>query len=355
MQDIDRQVQSDQNYRGGCQKKSLDASLAEEQLSSVELLLAQLLHDLRISLEQFFSSIEVLPIANLAKKIAASSANVFLAGIGKSGLISRKIATTISSTGTRAFFLSPVDALHGDLGALDRNDIVIMLSKSGETEELLALCPALRNKGAHLVAVVSHSSSRLARASDTVIHLPLSKELCPFDLSPTTSTIEQLIFGDLLAMALMRMKNISLQEYISNHPAGKIGRRQLLKVRDLMIKNEGLPLALPEDLLVDSIVQLSNKQCGCLIITSSSKELYGIFTDGDLRRAIQTHGTAALNMKLEDLMTKEPRCIGPDMLASQALEKMEENPKHPITVLIVKEGQKVVGLIKMHDILQSGI
>lgn len=330
-----------------------ETTITEE--SDVEQLLGMLVSDLRTSLEHFFSVVDIPAIASLANRIRQSKATLFFSGVGKSGIIARKIATTISSTGTRALLLSPLDALHGDLGSVFPGDIVVLLSKSGETEELLTLLPALRNKGAELVAVVSNEHSRLARACDRVVLLPLAKELCPFDMSPTTSTVEQLIFGDLLAMALMRSKKISLEDFIQNHPGGRIGKRQLIRVRDLMLTGKKVPLGSPKDTLVDTLVELSNKQCGCVVIVDDEMRLEGVFTDGDLRRAIQKHGMQALQTSMEELMTKSPRFISPDALAYEALHLMEADQKRPITVLIVVDADKVVGVIKMHDILQSGV
>ncbi len=329
--------------------------LNEHQEDELESLLASLTHELKASLDSFFDEVDISSIAKLAYHIKASSGTLFLSGVGKSGIIARKIATTISSTGTRALYLSPLDALHGDLGTVFPKDIIIAFSKSGETEELLHLCPALRNKGAEIVAVVSNQRSRLAKAADHVIYLPLARELCPFDISPTTSTVEQLIFGDLLAMALMRSKKISLEDFILNHPGGRIGRRQLIKVRDIMLTGSCVPRASKNNLLMESLVDLSNKQCGCLLIVDEEDMIEGIFTDGDLRRAIQKHGMKALELTLEELMTKTPRCISPDALARDALEMMEADQKRPITVLAVVDSGKLSGLIKMHDILQSGL
>ncbi len=339
----------------GTKLQQTQQELKKTDSPDLEKLLGLLVSDLRTSLDHFFSGVDIPSIAALAAKVQQSKGTLFFCGVGKSGIIARKIATTISSTGTRALLLSPLDALHGDIGAVFAGDIVVLLSKSGETEELLTLLPALRNKGAELVAVVSNDRSRLARACDKVILLPLSKELCPFDMSPTTSTVGQLIFGDLLAMALMRSKKISLEDFIQNHPGGRIGKRHMIRVRDLMLTGNKVPLGTPKDTLVDMLVELSNKQCGCVVIVDEKMQLEGVFTDGDLRRSIQKHGMKALQTSMSHLMTKSPRFIGPDALAHEALHLMEADQKRPITVLIVVEAGKVVGVIKMHDILQSGI
>jgi len=277
-------------------------------------------------------------------------------GVGKSGLVAKKIAMTMTSTGSRAFYLSPTNALHGDLGILTSKDIFIMLSKSGETEELLHLIPSLRNKHVQIVGILSNPSSRLAKACDLAVHLPMEKELCPFDLAPTTSTVIQMIFGDVLTIALMRMHNFSLDEYAKNHPAGRIGKRITTKVQDLMLRGPAIPLCKPQDKLVDILVELSNKRCGCLLVVNEEMILQGIFTDGDLRRALLKHGANVLNSLIKDLMTCSPRHISPSKLAWEAMQMMESDPKNAITCMpVIDESKKVHGLIKLHDIVQSGL
>ena len=196
----------------------------------------------------------------------------------------------------------------------------------------------------------------LRKACEFSVVLPMGKELCPFDLVPTTSAVTQMIFGDVLAIALMRHKNFSLLEYAMNHPAGKIGRRLTLRVRDFMLKGRDIPLCGPKDKLVQTLVELSNKHCGCVLVVDEHMSMLGIFTDGDLRRALQKFGSKALEATMLEVMTKTARLIKSDEMASQALSLMEADQQHPITVLPVIEGElKVVGLIKMHDIVQSGL
>jgi arabinose-5-phosphate isomerase len=248
-----------------------------------------------------------------------------------------------------------MNALHGDIGIVNKDDVFIMISKSGESDELLQLIPFLRNRGVKIISIVNRENSRLAKATDLSMTLPLSKELCPFDLLPTTSAATQMIFGDVLAVALMTHRGFSLEEYALNHPAGRIGRRLTLRVKDLMLTGKDIPLCQPQGKLVDSLVELSNKKCGCVLITDEEMNLQGIFTDGDLRRALQKHGSIALESTMGELMSKHPRHIAPEEMASQAILIMEANQKSPVTVLpVVKEG-KVVGVIKLHDILQSGL
>ena len=281
---------------------------------------------------------------------------LFFTGVGKSGIIAKKIVMTLNSLGTKAIYLSAQDALHGDIGVVGEGDSVFLLSKSGESEEIIRLCPALRNKGAFLVAVTSQTSSRLEKASDMTFVLPRLKELCPFDLIPTTSTLSQLIFGDILAMSLLHLKEVSLDQFIQNHPGGRIGRRELLKVQDLMLKDAKIPKASPHACVVDILHELSSKQCGCIFLVDEEGQLLGIFTDGDLRRAIQKHNQDVFSKTVGELMTKSPRITYPHIKAKEALEQMEADQAHPITVLgVVDESRTLVGVLKLHDVLQTGI
>lgn len=319
-------------------------------------MLKELFEKERKTLNHFFDNLDITTTDELFEILKGCKGMVILTGVGKSGLVAEKIALTLTSTGSRAYYLSPANALHGDIGIVNKEDVFIMISKSGESEELLQLVPFLRNKGVKPIAVVNNANSRLAKACELSVILPMEKELCPYDLVPTTSSISQMILGDVLAIGLMKHKNFSLLEYAMNHPAGKIGRQLTLRVKDLMLRGKDVPLISPETKLVDSLVELSNKRCGCVLIVDHTNALMGIFTDGDLRRALQKHGPKALEMTMHEIMTKTPRSIGMDDMASQALKLMEADQKHPITVLaVLDENKKVVGLIKMHDIVQSGL
>lgn len=319
-------------------------------------MLKDLLDKERESLDYFFDNFDFTAAEQLLTLLNECIGKIILTGVGKSGYIAEKIAATLISTGSRAYFLSPTNAFHGDLGIIHEGDMIIMLSKSGESDELLHLVPFMRNKGVKTIAVVNQPDSRLAKASEHTIVLPVGKELCPFNLAPTTSSVVQMIFGDLITVALMTHKNFTLADYALNHPSGRIGRRLVLRVRDLMLTGKEIPLTGPKAKLVDSLVELSDKRCGCILITDDEGVLLGIFTDGDLRRALQKHGSAALEKTMDQLMTLNPRRILPTILASEALVTMEADQKRPITVLaVVNESNKVLGLIKMHDIIQSGI
>ncbi len=307
-------------------------------------------------IEHFFDHIDLAEAEKLLQLLLKCEGTIFLTGIGKSGIVAKKIAVTMVSTGTKALYISPINALHGDLGMVANKDLFLFLSKSGESEELLSLVPFIRNKGAVPVAIVSSPNSRLEHACQLTICLPLVKELCPFDLAPTTSATIQMIFGDVLTIAIMRSKKFSLNEYALNHPAGRIGKRISLKVNDLMIHGAHVPKCMAQDKVSDILGELSSKACGCVIIVDEQNILCGIFTDGDLRRALHTHGADALHKSIGELMTKAPRAIQGGLLAWEAMKAMEAHQNQAITAMpVVDDQQRLLGLIKMHDILQSGL
>ena len=316
----------------------------------------RLLNKERDILNHFFENLDLAALDKMVEILLQCKGMIILTGVGKSGLVAEKISVSMTSTGTRAFYISPINALHGDIGIAAKNDVIIMISKSGESDELLHLVPFFRNKGSKILSIVTNPASRLAKACDFNLTIPLEKELCPFDLAPTTSTVMQMIIGDILAISLMELKKFTQDQYAMNHPAGRIGRRIITKVKDLMITGNGIPVCKPRDTLGNTLVELSNKRCGCVLIIDEEMHLMGIFTDGDLRRALQKLGPAALDSKMEDIMIRSPRCIHSNELAWTALQKMEADQKHPITVLaVLDESEKVAGVIKMHDIVQAGI
>lgn len=319
-------------------------------------MLKDLLAKQKKHLDYFFAHFEVAPCEHLIQETLHSEGVLFFTGVGKSGFIAQKIAATMQSTGTKAFFISPIDALHGDLGMVSKKDLVLILSKSGETEELLQLFPFIRNKGAKIIAVTSNGSSRLSVGADHSVLLPCENELCPFDLAPTTSTVVQLMFGDLLAIALMERNGFSIDQFAENHPGGRIGKRSTLRVRDLMLDKELTPICLAEHLLEEVLIDFTNKRCGCLIVIDDRKHLKGIFTDGDLRRALQNKGEGVLKEKLGELMTHAPKSIDAHALAWDAMKLMESDQKKPVMVLpVLGTHEEVVGIIKMHDIIQAGL
>ncbi len=310
----------------------------------------------RSYIDYFFNKIDIEAAEHIFTILKECQGALCFTGIGKSGLVANKVAVTMVSTGTRALYISATDALHGDLGMVTDKDIFIMFSKSGESDELLSLAPFIRNKGAKLVAIVSQPNSRLAKACHYNIVLPLKQELCPFNLAPTTSTAIQMIFGDVLTVGLMREKRFTLDAYALNHPGGRIGKRISLRVSDLMITDKRIPTCRGSDVALNILGELSSKGCGCILVVDDDGILSGIFTDGDLRRALQQFGIAALEKPLEELMTKTPRCITSDVLAWDAMKSMEADQSQAITAMpVVDEKRRLLGVIKMHDILQSGL
>lgn len=319
-------------------------------------LLEELLQEQQAQINFFFRQLDLQQVENMLRAVQECRGMLFFSGVGKSGIIAEKLAVTMVSTGTRALFVPPTNALHGDLGIVSEGDLFVMVSKSGESDELLNLVPFVRNKGAIPVAWVSAHGSRLEKACELHVFLPVERELCPFNLAPTTSAAIQLIFGDVLAIALMRAKNFSLIEYARNHPGGRIGKRITMRVCDLMLKGQAVPSCEPGDRLHSCLVELSNKRCGCLLVIDESRRMQGIFTDGDLRRALQKYGSDALQMTLSELMIRDFRWIGPEKLAWDAMKAMESDQKTPIMILpVLQESKTVLGLIKMHDILQAGL
>ncbi len=317
-------------------------------------MIKELLEEQKDYINDFFDKIDHKEVETILSYLLSCKGSLIFTGVGKSGLIANKLATTFISTGTRSLYISPTDALHGDIGIVTNNDILICLSKSGESKELLDLLPFAKNKGAKIIAIVSNRNSKLAINSDVFVVLPVKKEICPFNLAPTTSTSIQLIFGDILAVALMKAKNFSIDDYANNHPSGLIGKKITLRVSDIMIKDENLlPICHPQDEIIDILSCLSSKQCGAILAVDNDK-LKGIFTDGDLRRSISQYKSNFLYKKIGDVMTKSFKWIEKDELAVNALKKMEEDKKL-VTVLPVLENEKVIGIVRLHNIIQHGL
>ncbi|MBA2367454.1 MAG: KpsF/GutQ family sugar-phosphate isomerase [Candidatus Protochlamydia sp.] len=319
-------------------------------------MLKEIFENQKAYVEHYFKYFDLSQVEKLLKLLMDCSGVIFFTGVGKSGLVAKKIAFTLVSTGTRALYLSPVDALHGDLGMVAANDVFIMLSKSGESDELINLVPAIRNKGAILVGVVCNHPSRLSAACHQVITIPFQSELCPFDMAPTMSTTFQMLFGDLITVALMRYKHFSLDQYALNHPSGRIGKRITLKVKDLMLTGSRIPLCYPEDRLGEVLVELSNKRCGCILVVDQDHKLLGIFTDGDLRRTLQKQGGQVLEAPMSEIMSPNPRSIHPELLGWEAMKIMEADYQKRITVLpVIDEARTLIGLLHLHDVIQSGL
>lgn len=318
-------------------------------------MIKKLLEESQSYLTHFFQNVDTQTLEEIVDLCACCQGFLLFTGIGKSGFIAEKIAATLISTGTKALYLPPMNFLHGDIGILSENDLVFMLSKSGESEELLNLVPFIQRKKARVISVVSRISSRLAKASYRSMFLPVEKELCSFDLVPTTSAEVQLIFGDILSIALMKRRNFNLDDYALNHPSGSIGKKLTLAVKDIMISGNEIPFCSIDHKLGDVLVELSKKKCGALVIANEDCSLEGIFTDGDLRRALQTYGSGVLELKMKELMTPSAVSVSANSLAWDAMKEMQKNPNKWVMVTPVLENGKVVGILRMHDIIQSGI
>ncbi|MFQ5913212.1 MAG: SIS domain-containing protein [Nitrospinota bacterium] len=277
---------------------------------------------------------------------------VVVSGMGKSGLIGRKIASTLSSIGVPALFLHAAEGAHGDAGMVVRGDIVIALSNSGETEELLSLLSAVRRVGVRLICLTGNVHSSLARWSHVTLDVGVAEEACPMDLAPTSSTAAAMAMGDALAMALLEKKGVRPEDFAVFHPGGSLGRRLLLQVKDLMHVGEEIPRVRIGAPFKDVIYEISSKRLGVTTVGDGEGRLAGIITDGDLRRAIERHENV-LATRAEDIMTPNPKVIDDGALAAEALRAMEN---HSITSLLTTDdGRRTTGIIHLHDILKAGI
>lgn len=281
-----------------------------------------------------------------------SKGKIIISGMGKSGIIGQKIAATLSSTGTTAVFMHPAEAAHGDLGVVSEGDTVICLSKSGMTEELNFIIPALRERKATIIAFTGNQRSYLAMNAHVVLDTGVEQEACPYDLAPTTSTTSMLAMGDALAICLMKKKNFTDLEFALTHPKGSLGKQLTMRVGDVMASGDALPLV-PEDATVsDLILEITSKRYGVSGVVDANGRLVGIFTDGDLRRLVQT-GEGFLDKKAAEVMTANPKTVSADMMAKECLELLET---WRITQLMVcDEEQKPVGLVHIHDLVSLGL
>lgn len=285
--------------------------------------------------------------------IDACESKVIVTGVGKSGVIAQKIAQTMTSTGTVAIFVHPSDALHGSLGVVTKGDVVIALSNSGETDEIVAILPALMQKDVSLVSIVGNVDSTLAGKSHVVLDASVDKEACPLNLAPTTSTTVALAIGDALAMALMESRGLTAQDFAANHPAGRLGKRLTLKVEDLMHSS---PNVSPRAGWLEVVKAISDHALGAVNVVDEANGLLGIVTDGDLRRTIERTDTQQLATLLaSDMMTKGPITADLSMLAFDALQLMENRPSQISVLPVVNGDGKCVGLLRLHDIVRSGL
>ena len=279
---------------------------------------------------------------------------VVLMGMGKSGLVGRKISSTFASTGTPSFFLHPAEGLNGDFGMLAKEDVIIAISNSGETRELLEALPLIKRYGNRLITFTGNSSSTLARAGDVNLNVHVKEEACPFGLAPTASTTATLALGDALAIALMGKRDFRREDFAILHPGGALGKRLLLKVEDLMHVGKAFPMVSEKTLMKDAIFEITSKRLGVTGVSNTEGHLVGVITDGDLRRALEKFSDL-FNREASEVMTKNPKWIEKDALAAKAVQRMEE---HSITSLFVfnKAGDKVpAGIIHLHDLLKAGV
>ncbi|MEA3412715.1 MAG: KpsF/GutQ family sugar-phosphate isomerase [Pseudomonadota bacterium] len=282
----------------------------------------------------------------------ACEGRVIVTGMGKSGHIGGKIAATLASTGTPAFFVHPGEASHGDLGMITAKDVVIAMSNSGETDEILTIIPLIKRLDAPLIALTGNCGSRLGREADVCLDVSVSREACPLDLAPTSSTTATLVMGDALAVALLEARGFSAEDFARTHPAGRLGRRLLLHVSDVMNKGDAIPRVEADTLLVHALLEISQKGLGMTTIVDESGSVIGIFTDGDLRRAID-RGIDVHNTPIGDVMTRHPHAARPTQLAVEALKLMED---HQINALpVVDDDGALIGALSMHDLLRAGV
>jgi arabinose-5-phosphate isomerase len=283
-------------------------------------------------------------------EIYSAKGRVVVTGIGKSAIIANKIVATLNSTGTPALFMHAADAIHGDLGMIQSDDIVICLSKSGNTPEIKVLVPLLKRRGSKLVALVSNTNSYLAQQADFVLNATIAEEACPHNLAPTTSTTAHVALGDALAVCLLELRHFSSRDFAEFHPGGSLGKQLYLKVSDIY-SNNALPMVRAGTPLKDVILEISSKRLGCTAVVDANSTLLGIITDGDLRRMLQKNTNIA-TVTAGDIMSKTPKKIEKDEFAVKALHQMQENN---ITQLVVMDGEKIAGFIHLHDLLKEGI
>ncbi len=277
---------------------------------------------------------------------------VIVSGMGKSGIIGKKIAATLTSTGTAAFFLHPAEATHGDLGMVRKNDVVIAITKSGDTDELYQLFPLFKRLAVPIITLTGNPKSPVAEKSDVVIDVSVGEEACPYNLIPTSSTTATLVMGDALAIALLDERHFSSEDFALLHPGGQLGRKLLLKVSDIMHTGDQIPVVSEETNMKDVILEMTSKRLGTTTVINGKGELVGIFTDGDLRRLVE-RTDEIFTLKAKQAMNKNPKIIDGEELAAKALNMMES---HSITSLIITNGKKEpVGIVHLHDILKAGV
>ena len=304
--------------------------------------------------------LELLPRINgdftqAVEMILACSGRTVITGMGKSGIIGRKMAATLSSTGTPSFYLHPAEGIHGDLGMVTAGDVVIALSNSGETAEVLHILPSLRRIGAKIIAMVGKPDSTLGKNSDIVLDVGVSKEACPLGLAPTSSTTAALAFGDALAVELLAKRKFTADQFAVFHPGGALGRKLLMTVADVMHSGEENPVVSGDMKVQDALFVITDKGLGAVSVVDADNKMIGVLTDGDIRRGL-SQGLSFLASPVTDLMTASPKTITEDKLAAEALHIMEANKPRPITVLpVIDNANHVIGLLHMTDLVRRGV
>ena len=277
---------------------------------------------------------------------------VIVSGMGKSGIIAQKIASTLTSTGTAALFLHPAEGVHGDLGVVLKDDVVICISKSGNTEEILRLLPMFRRQGVPIIAMTGNLKSNLAKQSDVVLDVSIKEEACPYDLVPTASTTVTLVMGDALAMSLFQKLGLSVEDFAQFHPGGDIGKRLLLRVDDVMRTREDMAQVRESTPLTKTILEITSKRLGATCIMKNNGKLAGIITDGDIRRLMEKKHDI-WNLRAKDIMNHKPKCIKSGSLAARALHIMEEYSINQL--IVVDDNKNPVGMVHVHDLLKAGL
>lgn len=290
--------------------------------------------------------------AQTVELIFNSHGRVVFTGMGKSGIIARKIVATLNSTGTAAIFMHPTDALHGDLGMVRKNDIVILISKSGHTEELLQLIPMFKRINVTIIGILGETDSKLAKGCDIVLNASVKEEACPHDLAPTTSTTVALVLGDALSVALIEKRGFTAEDFAMLHPGGSLGKRLSLKIEEIMITGKDIPVVDEKASLKDAILMITSKRLGATCVVNSEGVLTGIITDGDLRRLLEKN-LDINSLTAKDVMTKNPKTIIKDFLASFALQQMENF--NITSIIVIDKSNKPEGIVHLHDLVKLGL
>jgi arabinose-5-phosphate isomerase len=289
---------------------------------------------------------------NAVETIFKAKGRVVLTGMGKSGLIARKIVATLNSTGTAAIYLHPTDALHGDLGMVRKEDVVVIISKSGSTDEISKLLPMFKRLGVKLIAMSGKPDSQLVKECDVFLNISVKEEACPHDLAPTSSTTATLVMGDALSVSLLQKRGFTAEDFALLHPGGSLGKRLSLKIDEIMIKGDGVPIVKENSSIKDIIIEMTSKRLGTTCVIDVNGKLSGVITDGDLRRLLEKTMDVK-NLVATDIMSKNPKVTDKDYLASFALQIMES---HKITSLIVADhDKKPIGIIHLHDLINLGL